>query len=416
MFYAEFKKIIVVTPQFEMAEDGKHEFQWTAHLPLPFPLPSSCVKRVIDSKIGTFEFGIHQHMDRTFIYVPKDKSKKRPPTLKVLLHKKGSSGPTTEENYPMRRESLTAVATISEIAKYNTAKSAFEANSEKVELFISTISDVLSEFQLRAPFTCAWMIYPPNVLELESVYVNVLWYKIGETPPKPNLHASSPVFFTGMNLKNATFTMDLPESSSDLDGILRIPYQLLAQSVTSLHRGTAALSIVNAIGAVEILAENISEEFLANVDSATQENYKAKFHKAHGNLKFRLHQGLKILGFKSLFDDDNKLYSLITSWNEKRNNLVHKGNSILPEDAEEGVLTCCRVVRWLAKLSGRRAKGMYPKKKEMKDFIMRTASNTDAGFYWQMGYVFVNDEKTKMRSEFKLVGPPCHTDEEIETT
>lgn len=345
----------VVFPLDEEVADGAHVFRWNIHFPLNHPFPSKkCVRKIVQSSCGSFEFGIHNHLDRIEYYEAGS------PLPKVNLIDKRQQHPQGS-----RRILLRSVARFDEIQEYTTSRAAFENANEKLSTCLAILRQFLAGCQLQAPFACSWLLTPPTFYELGGAAHSVI--QKSKQNPEWVVHSSWPAFHVGKHALQPLFHMDECKDDKEVELILQLPYALLADANSSICRELPRIAVFNSYAAVEVFAEALYRRLKTNSlvaggmstpDADAEVNDQLKT--TRDLMKLLLHTGLKEVTGRSLFDEQQTVYDTFFKLKKRRNEVVHSG--VLPTltEAKDAYKLCCEILAWVAKTGGIQVKPYYP--------------------------------------------------------
>ena len=350
---------------------GGKRIRWVMHFALPFPFPSrKCVEERIEIDSRSFEFSIHNHLDRVYI------TRSSGVPLVVLVDKsRKTEAPSSKHSVTQTREHLQSVAVYREMEEYDSPQHAFADADKKVIACCRHLSDYLSRVHRSLPYRVAWLVYPVSLFDVGTVHHGL-----------EHLCAKSrnwTIFACGVTINLARlmykplfyFDLALEHLPPELD----TSNELLAEALISLNRGLNRLTTLNSYAAVESLANSVfkkkrKEQLIAQGKTPEEAEKIAERDRKRNRTKpkFLLHSGLQAMDGRSLLQENKKRYDQLLELYNLRNMVAHAGTVPTDQEARSGHTLCCEVVRWLAEVGGMPIRPMMPEKSGVSGFAVQS--------------------------------------------
>jgi hypothetical protein len=368
MLLLERNALVTISPNFERGPEGADSYRWTVHVSLPFPFPSSkCIKRQADLGGNEYEFSIHNHFNRMFL-IPK--VGQGWPCVTLIDNKRQEKFKSAEHTCYF--EVLQSVAIFKEATKYDTCQAAFAGADKKIKACFDYLSEFLANCQINAPYLTAWLVYPISLFDVGTIYHSVEAHF--PTKPEWRLFTSAPAISIARRLQHPLFQLnldDVDERGMGDASAVETANELLAEAQMSLFRGLPRLTVLNAYGAVEALANAVFrkrkiEMLLShNVPLEIAEPMVEEDRQRHRTEpSFLYHSGLKSACGRSLMEEDKDKYDKLLGLQKLRHEVAHKGIKLESEVARDGHRLACECTIWLSEVGGFRVKPLLPSSDE----------------------------------------------------
>ena len=357
---------VTITPNdLSSPKCGSIRFRWAMHVSLPFPLPSpNCVHRQETAQGRTFEFTIHNFMDRLIIA-----PKAGPSWPTVTLIARSAPTPKVAETQTVRREQLQSVASFFEIDEHATPNSAFLNAAEKVKACFEQLSTFLRDYQSAVPYLCSWQVYPISQFDVGSVHHEVR--HLCPTTGRWDHVFSSITFNLARQLHKPLCHLPFqPDNSQPTSADLA--NELLAEAQLSLFRGMNRSAVINSFVAVESLAnivfkkkklESLVTAGQSELDAEQAAESERKKHRTE--ISFLVHRGLNECCGRSYFFEMQTKYDELLKLQDARHKVAHAGHLPTKADAEAAHLLGCETVQWLCGVVGIPVRPLLPDAKDV---------------------------------------------------
>jgi hypothetical protein len=357
MISLERNALVTISPVYDHGALAGGEYRWSMNVSLPFPFPAvKCVDEIVEIGSRPYRFGIHNHFDRLIFG-----SKKTKGWFRSRLVGKTET-PQIPGEFFSQRETLQAVATFSEQRTFSAGNDAFADAAKKITDCMEFLGEFLSKCQRRAPYLATWLVYPISAFEVGTIYHDVL-HKL----PDQGWHlcASSIAMSLSRHLQVPLFVLtDLKEN---LDPIVELTNELLAEALLSVMRGTTRLTVLNSYSAVENLAKTVLVKQRASnlksrgtPDAVADELANEVLAQKKMDSSYLFHSQMKKETGRSLHEEKQKEYDALLHLQRIRNDVAHFGYRPTADEGRNGHRTACEVARWLCEVGGYAVKPMLP--------------------------------------------------------
>jgi hypothetical protein len=337
---------------------------WSMNISIPFPFPSrKCVKRDVQLDSDLYVFEIHNHFDRLFQYRRDGKG-----LPKVHLVGKDAQSETSEE-VVTHREHLQSVAVFRQKEVFSCGSDAFARAAEKIKLCTQHLANFLSMCQKTSPYLTAWLVYPYSTFEVGTVYHDVVHRESAEKPW--HLCSCSVAMSLARHLQKPMFFLDVPDS--DVEGIMSVTNELLAEAMMSLYRGMPRMTVLSAYGAIESLARNVLiKRTIEALDKKSTPPDVAKDYAERlvagkkMDLSYLFHSELNKQCGRSLCNEHKDMFDRLQKLQQLRNAVAHEGHKPTKDEARDGHRLSCEVAQWLAEVGGYEVKPLLPQESDIQ--------------------------------------------------
>ena len=351
-----------ITPSFPgyILPSGSERWRWSAHFELPSPSPTDpAIEYQISAGSDRVTCGIYNDLVALVFAVDE-----MPPNRIIL---KASTTPAERE------QAFRAVDADSKListcappsmalfitqTEYTCPDDACHDAEKRFDQCLLSLNNVIRSIQARLPREIAWSFQPLTMIDIGVAYHCAEYFCTSCSPPVWHPLFTAPIISFPRQLARPLYSLginrvDIARIATE-DCSVGLENELLIAAITAFFEGHPRLTILNAVLAVEVLAN----EYFRSVATACKisagvsperaaKEVERERRKHRTDLSHLLHVGPHQYHAQSLCRENESLFNALMSAHQVRHNVAHRGVEPPGTEVQKILQTTCDAVTWL---------------------------------------------------------------------
>ncbi len=351
--------IIPTFPRNHLPSDIKR-WRWSAHFELPFPSPADpAIEYQISAGSDRIICGIYNDLVALVFAV-----EEAPPNRIIL--KASTTAAEREKAFRAVDANSRLIATCAPpcmalfitLTEYECPDDACRDAEKRFDQCLLSLNNVIRSIQARIPREIAWSFQPLTMFDIGVAYHCADYFCTDCSPPVWHPLFTAPIISFPRQLAKPLYSLHI--NQVDIAHIategcsVGLENELLVAAITALFEGHPRLTILNAMLAVEILAneyfQSVATAYKINAGVTPEraaKDVEKERRKHRTDLTHLLHVGPQQYHARSLSGENESLYNKLMDAHQVRNNVAHRGVEPPGPEVQRILHTTCDAVTWL---------------------------------------------------------------------